>query len=339
MPRKANKHSLTALTKLNIQKELGKMLNNKHIDKAKHDLILAETHNILNNMSLEDLKQKGVVKKIISGSGNLISNLLGKSNNASPSQLKRIHEVNQIKEKIKQCEAEEKVLQNRKSTISKLGVDANLNEHQFLQFNQELEKIEQQLKLLYIDLQTLEERKRSLEDQIKHYNSISKNPLQISSNTETPHETQTQTETDIPTETTAPQQEQTQIVNYHPSPSANARTPTPEQLIQIIINQQQTLEALNRNFTQLRDHVFQQQEYDQPQQEYNQPQYYNYPAIEYHSPNAQNDAQRRKRNIDQIDADVNQNRPKPKPKPSPNPRVEELRKQLEDMKERLNKKK
>ena len=65
MPRKANKHSLTALTKLNIQKELGKMLKNNHIDEENHDLVLAETHNMLDNLSLEDLKQKGITKSII----------------------------------------------------------------------------------------------------------------------------------------------------------------------------------------------------------------------------------------------------------------------------------
>ena len=328
MPRKTNKRSLIALTKLNIQKELGKMLKNNHIDEENHDLVLAETHNMLDNLSLEDLKQKGIVKQIISGSGNLISNLLGKSNNDNkgPSQLKRIHEVNQIKEKIKQREAEEKVLKNRKSTISKLGVDPDLNTQQFLEFNMELEKIEKQLRIIYVDLETLEERKKSLEDQISHYNSISKNPLEIPSNTATPQETPTQTEA-----TASSQEQETQIVNYQPHPSMN--TPTPEQLIQIIINQQQTLEALNRNFTQLRDHVFQQQDYNQPPQ-YNQPP----PAIEYHSPNAQDDAQRRKRNIDQVNVDVNQNRPKPKPKPSPKQSIAELKKQLEIIKERLNKK-
>ena len=268
---------------------------------------------------------------MISGSGNWFS----KSNDTGPSQLKRIHEVNQIKEIIKQREAEEKVLKNRKSTISKLGVDPNLNTKQFLEFNQELEKIEQQLRIIYVALETLEERKRSLEDQIRHYNSMSRNPLEIPPNTETPQETSTQTETDLPTEATAqPQQPQTQIVNYHPHPSAEEqpRVPTPEQLIQIIMNQHHTPEALNRNFTQLRNHVFQQQHYNQPQQ-YNQHQ----PAIEYHSPNARDDAQR-KRNIDQINTGVNENRSKPKPKPSPNPRIEELRKQLEIMKEKLNKK-
>ena len=63
MPRTTNKNSLLALTKLNIQKELSNMLKNNHIDKNNHDFVLAETHNMLNNMSLEDLKQKGIVKK------------------------------------------------------------------------------------------------------------------------------------------------------------------------------------------------------------------------------------------------------------------------------------
>ena len=63
MPRKTNVNGLAALITYNIEKELNKLISDKKVLTKK--LLIKKAQNIIRNMSLDDLKKKGITKDII----------------------------------------------------------------------------------------------------------------------------------------------------------------------------------------------------------------------------------------------------------------------------------
>ena len=150
MPRKTNVNGLAALITYNIEKELNKLISDKKVLTKK--LLIKKAQNIIRNMSLDDLKKKGITKDIIKNiHGEEKTNETNLSHSIDGSGIKDIYE--RTKQAVKGM-----------AKLAKSTIDTERKKSvRYYRGNRDIIQLENKITVLQNDLVSLRRRRALLE--------------------------------------------------------------------------------------------------------------------------------------------------------------------------------